>query len=397
MPDSTFKKDSEDDLSSSQLLETDSSSISSINKQNNRSESNLHKTSMPNVMADFARRSGVSGSAFKAVAGWNKGTMEKALDAVKLSGVNQSTLKAIADWDKGTIAKALDVARLSRVNQSALKAIADWDKGTIAKALDVARLSRVNQSALKAIAGWDKGTMEKALDVARLSGVNQSALKAIVDLNQGAIAKVMAEAFRFPRLDESFFRVALEWSNSSLGKAMNEAVVMPHIDESFFRAAIDLGHSSTSATWEEDEQSNNRIVEMFKELSSLGQQYVMYLIITIIVGALVDYAKGYVLNEINLAVVYVIGNKPITKTDIISVNPEIKWDDLNHFRLITGENVRLRVNPSMKSEVIEVLNKNTAIAVLETKERQWLFVEVHLGDDKIQGWVNRSYTKRIGL
>ncbi|EPU8566669.1 SH3 domain-containing protein, partial [Yersinia enterocolitica] len=234
----------------------------------------------------------------------------------------------------------------------------------------------------------------------RLPGVNQSALKAIADLNQGAIAKVMAEAFRLPRLDESFFRMALEWSNSSLGKAMNEVAAMPHIDESFFRAAIDFGYSSTSATWEEDEQDNNRIVELFKALPSLGQKYVMYLIITIIGGALVDYAKGYVLNEINSAEVYVtslLGNKPITKTDIISVNPEIKWDDLNHFRLITGENVRLRVNPSMKSEVIEVLNKNTAIAVLETKDRQWLFVEVHLGDDKVQGWVNRSYTKRIKL
>ncbi|MFV8762083.1 hypothetical protein ACNSO7_27035 [Yersinia enterocolitica] len=51
----------------------------------------------------------------------------------------------------------------------------------------------------------------------------------------------------------------------------------------------------------------------------------------------------------------------------------------------------------MKSEFIEVLNKNTAIAAFGTKDRQWLLVEVHLGYNKIQGWENRSYTKRKRL
>ncbi|EPU8562836.1 hypothetical protein ACVZYT_000542, partial [Yersinia enterocolitica] len=95
MPNSILNKNSEDKLPSSQLPESDSSSTSSINKQNNKSEydqsnsesqvphineylcraiSDMHKTSMPNVMADFARRSGVNGAAFKAVADWNKGT-----------------------------------------------------------------------------------------------------------------------------------------------------------------------------------------------------------------------------------------------------------------------------------------------------------------------------------
>ncbi|MGE5009050.1 SH3 domain-containing protein, partial [Yersinia enterocolitica] len=266
---------------------------------------------------------------------------------------------------------------------------------------NVARWPGINESAFKAVTAWNTGTIANAMaNVARWPSINESVFKVVAEWNKGTMAKAMADAVRFPRLDESFFRVAFEWGNSSLGRAMNEVVAMPSVDESFFRAAIDLSYSSTSATWEEDEQNNNHIVEIFNALPPWSQHFVMWVICTIFLGALEDFAKGYVLKEVNSAEVYIsslLGNKPIKKIDIISVNPNIKWEDLNHFRLITGDNVQLRVKPSMKSEVIEVLNKNTAVAVIDKKDRQWLFVEVLLGEEKVQGWVNRSYTKRIGL
>ncbi|ECZ5819607.1 SH3 domain-containing protein, partial [Salmonella enterica] len=51
--------------------------------------------------------------------------------------------------------------------------------------------------------------------------------------------------------------------------------------------------------------------------------------------------------------------------------------------------------PSMKSEVIETIGKNTVVAILDKSDRQWLYVQVQSGDELITGWITRTYTKPI--
>ncbi|EFE7608643.1 SH3 domain-containing protein, partial [Escherichia coli] len=88
-------------------------------------------------------------------------------------------------------------------------------------------------------------------------------------------------------------------------------------------------------------------------------------------------------------------DKPISKQQLIKENKKISWEDLNGFRFITGENVRLHVSPSVNSEVIECIAKNTIVAILDKKDRQWLFVQVKSGDEFITGWITRTYTKPL--
>lgn len=147
-----------------------------------------------------------------------------------------------------------------------------------------------------------------------------------------------------------------------------------------------------------DNNDYSTFLNLFKALPQ-PVQTVIYIILTqIIFGAFIDYGKSKVLIGINKIETYVeslLESKPITRTEILSVNKDIDWASLNDFRIITGENIRLRTKPSMKGEVIEVIGKNTVVAILDKKDRQWLYVQVKSGDELITGWITRTYTKPI--
>ncbi|MBQ5149543.1 SH3 domain-containing protein, partial [Citrobacter freundii] len=147
-----------------------------------------------------------------------------------------------------------------------------------------------------------------------------------------------------------------------------------------------------------DNSDYSTFINLFKTLPQ-PVQTVIYIILTqIIFGAFIDYGKSKVLIGINKIETYVeslFENKPITRTEILGVNKDIDWTSLNDFRIITGENIRLRTKPSMKSEVVEVIGKNTVVAILDKKDRQWLYVQVKSGDELITGWITRTYTKPI--
>ncbi|WXP55110.1 SH3 domain-containing protein (plasmid) [Escherichia coli] len=115
-------------------------------------------------------------------------------------------------------------------------------------------------------------------------------------------------------------------------------------------------------------------------------------------GAFIDYGKEKTLLGIHKAESYFISlfeDKPISKQQLIKENKEISWEDLNGFRFITGDNVRLHVSPSLNSEVIECIGKNTIVAILDKKDCQWLYVQVKSGDEFITGWITRTYTKPL--
>ncbi|EFD9191519.1 SH3 domain-containing protein, partial [Escherichia coli] len=108
--------------------------------------------------------------------------------------------------------------------------------------------------------------------------------------------------------------------------------------------------------------------------------------------------KEQILSQIHKTESYSVSlyeDAPISKQKLIKENTEIKWEDLNGFRFITGDNVRLHVSPSLNSEVIECIGKNTIVAILDKKDRQWLYVQVKSGDEFITGWITRTYTKPL--
>ncbi|QJQ17122.1 SH3 domain-containing protein [Enterobacter hormaechei] len=111
-----------------------------------------------------------------------------------------------------------------------------------------------------------------------------------------------------------------------------------------------------------------------------------------------DSIKAAVLDGINeVKTEFTSPAKPKTlrKSTIVASHPDFNWEQLNHFRLITGTNVRLRLSPTMNSETVEMLNKGTVVAIMDTQGRQWLYVQVDVDGEKIYGWINRSYTSRL--
>ena len=74
---------------------------------------------------------------------------------------------------------------------------------------------------------------------------------------------------------------------------------------------------------------------------------------------------------------------------------EVDVNSLKHIRIITAKGVRLRKAPSMKGEGLFTIGKYTPVIVIDKSNRSWLYVQLSYGDQKIYGWVNRSYTKVV--
>ena len=145
-------------------------------------------------------------------------------------------------------------------------------------------------------------------------------------------------------------------------------------------------------------QLYDNLIEIFNLLPSQLRKGIVIFVTCVLIPAISSYFQEKVLIGIHGLESYafsLVNDKPITKHEIVNSSLDIEWDALSKFRVITGDNVRLRTSPSMNSEVIEHIGKNTVVAVLESKERQWLLVQVQSGDELITGWITRTYTKPI--
>lgn len=170
------------------------------------------------------------------------------------------------------------------------------------------------------------------------------------------------------------------------------------IAQAYAEGATETSHTKSNVQNKGLNKYSSKFVDSFKELPYPLQWLLMVIFSQVVFGAFIDYGKEKTLLGIHKAESYVISlfeDKPISKQQIIKENKEISWEDLNGFRFITGENVRLHVSPSINSEVIECIGKNTIVAVLDKKDRQWLFVQVKSGDEFITGWITRTYTKPL--
>ncbi|MEB6347997.1 SH3 domain-containing protein, partial [Klebsiella pneumoniae] len=139
------------------------------------------------------------------------------------------------------------------------------------------------------------------------------------------------------------------------------------------------------------------ITSNFRKLPLLLQLIIIYLVTTIYsVGVdknkeLAVYLMGQAQQYVSKAETPSPHIKKLTK----QLPSEIDVNTLKHIRIITGENVRLRNTPSMHGDVLVTLKKYTPVIVIDKSDRKWLYVQLSFGDQKIFGWVNRSYTKAI--
>ncbi|EJQ6929882.1 hypothetical protein DNX30_17645 [Escherichia coli] len=183
---------------------------------------------------------------------------------------------------------------------------------------------------------------------------------------------------------------------ASLHQIMEQS--LSSIAQAYVEGAIETSHNESDVQDKGLNKSSSTFIDSFKSLPHPLQFIIMWLLTEVVLGAIADYAKEQILSQIHKTESYSVSlyeDAPISKQKLIKENTEIKWEDLNGFRFITGDNVRLHVSPSLNSEVIECIGKNTIVAILDKKDRQWLFVQVKSGDEFITGWITRTYTKPL--
>ncbi|RAU45245.1 hypothetical protein DBY68_016620, partial [Pseudocitrobacter sp. RIT415] len=187
---------------------------------------------------------------------------------------------------------------------------------------------------------------------------------------------------------------AIETGLASVAKAYTDGVA-----QSTNQTNVQSGQAtSTDINYSPATNAPRSLIDLLQGLPPSIQALILFLLYQVLIGAVADYGKGKVLVEINKAESYIVSlfeSKPVTKSNIVKHNKNIAWDSLNQFRVITGENVRLRTKPSLNSDIIETIGKNTIVAILEKKERQWLYVQVQSGDELVTGWITRTYTKPL--
>lgn len=65
---------------------------------------------------------------------------------------------------------------------------------------------------------------------------------------------------------------------------------------------------------------------------------------------------------------------------------------LKGYRFTMVDNLNLRGNHSMDSDIIEILPIGTTVKTIDNSNRSWLFVEIEINGELQQGWVLRRYT-----
>ncbi|ENT6811037.1 SH3 domain-containing protein [Enterobacter kobei] len=233
-------------------------------------------------------------------------------------------------------------------------------------------------SSFNTVKGPDRVLFDNAIAVA-LNGVDRTdeALKELSGLMQvSQTTKVFDET--------------LEFGVASMEAELLTMQSASHISKDQVSRSLDIN---------DGKDAHSLLLSRFAALPRWMQNLVLWALWSVIFGAFTDYGKEKVLIMIHEAESYatsLLKGKALTRTEIQSENKDIDWNQLNQFRIITGENINLRKSPSMKGDILETLNKNTIVLVLDKEGRQWVYVKTYSQGKTITGWVNRSFTKQLG-
>ncbi len=145
-----------------------------------------------------------------------------------------------------------------------------------------------------------------------------------------------------------------------------------------------------------DEDINNEIsqVDDFEKLPSAIQNKIIYYLKFIFLTILLNLLSNYIYDQREqLAKTLKLMERPTeVKKFVRSGSAQFDRGVLSGLRVVSGNNVNLRTEPSMKSDIIMKLNTGELIEVVDKSNRVWLKVEVFDGEDVIQGWISRRYT-----
>ncbi len=85
----------------------------------------------------------------------------------------------------------------------------------------------------------------------------------------------------------------------------------------------------------------------------------------------------------------------VKKTARLAVGSKFDESALKLLRVTTAQNVRLRMLPAMNAKILFEMHKFQILHVLDKSNRDWLMVEVEIGEEKTIGWVSRRYSSHL--
>jgi hypothetical protein len=208
-----------------------------------------------------------------------------------------------------------------------------------------------------------------------------------------------------------------------LGRLTQDAVVHELLRQSWlvvesairlqdFYREITIGDESVSSLEVEEAVQNffssigesyffETFLERFRNLKDSVKPIAFSILISIIIPYFVNLSSDITYNLIKKDIQpHIDSASPRSssevKRSIKNIPNEIDLRNLEGFRIITGDKVRIREQPSTKSRVIRELNRGKIVKTLE-KNRNWTLIEVDFNDSDeiIQGWVFTRYTLPI--
>lgn len=189
----------------------------------------------------------------------------------------------------------------------------------------------------------------------------------------------------FLRKLESLDNSPFDYDLSDLSKEVWAPQEAPEIDDQFLTAMENQLADELASCNDFDFLSD----KAKQNILYIYHHYVLQIIIGIVVAiSMFEYQK--LRSDLDVTT---------SKSEVMSIargsNEKFNREFLRAYRVVIGDNLRLRQEPGMKSNVIELLPIGSLVTIIDKTNKSWLYVEVEIDGEFERGWISRRYTKRF--
>ena len=160
-----------------------------------------------------------------------------------------------------------------------------------------------------------------------------------------------------------------------------------------YTPSINELNSATELLYDTDK---NSFLNNFYKLPIFLQMIIMYMIMSFIIPITNNIAANLLTPIVQSYIDDLLRSDTDKIRDIKKSPTEVLNTKVytNNLRFITGNNVNVRSNPSIKSEILDQLMLGKIVEII-SKEKNWIEISYKQGEYVIHGWVFTRYTKRF--
>ncbi|MDP4537477.1 SH3 domain-containing protein [Alkalimonas collagenimarina] len=212
-----------------------------------------------------------------------------------------------------------------------------------------------------------------------------------------AIDNAIAAMANFPTIENTLASFA-KTSSMMLRNPSSLSAIFDSIERSKF-SPFEVENLETDLTIAVEEFNNvsspASLAAVFGNLSPLVQAIFLFIILQVLLPQVNSISANFLTPVIES---YLQGNNLTNREKVKEIKEiPVYLNDVTTegLRFITGNNVRLRSEPSTKSEILDELLLGQVVTIL-SKDRNWIEVTYSYGDGKtMSGWVFTRYTAKF--